>query len=34
MRDGLLQMSTDIRRGSEAFSSPPDYIRNMFDYSR
>lgn len=35
MRDSLVQMSTDIRRSSEAFSSPQDYFfRNMFDYGR
>jgi len=34
MRDSLLQMSTDISRGSEAFSSPQGYFQNMFDYGR
>jgi uncharacterized phage infection (PIP) family protein YhgE len=34
MRDSLVQMSADIHRGSEAFSSPPDYFRNMFNYGR
>jgi len=34
MRDSLLKMSTDIRQGSEVFSAPQDYFRNMFDYSR
>jgi TolA-binding protein len=32
MRENLVQMSGDIRRGSEAVSSPQQYFRNMFDY--
>jgi prophage DNA circulation protein len=34
MRENLVQMSTDIRRGSDAVSSPQQYFRNMFEYGR
>lgn len=34
MRDSLTQMSADIHQGSESFSSPQNYFRNMFDYGR
>jgi uncharacterized protein YoxC len=31
MRKNLVQMSGDIRRGSDAVSSPQQYFRNMFE---
>jgi len=34
MRESLLHMSSDIRRGSEAFSSPQGYFQNMFNYGQ